>query len=199
MKLNEIKLLNESFPTDKDEILEILTSLTISHRDCSIHPNGVVDVHSNVDISNKQLTSIPIQFGIVSGEFLCNRNKLTSLKGSPTKCKAFYCDENELTALEFAPSTIMGNFDFDNNYITSLIGINDIISEIHGEFHCEGYKQISSGGLGLLLIKNLQDIVLTFKDQEAQDIINKYLGRPDDIFECQNELIEAGLEEYAQL
>ena len=47
------------------------------------YENGKVDVHGDVDISNKNLTSIPVQFGMVSGNFYCWYNKLTSLAGAP--------------------------------------------------------------------------------------------------------------------
>jgi hypothetical protein len=65
--------------------------------------------------------------------------------------------------------------------------------------------------LGLLLIKNLSSVTfnqyksgseLNKKLDKVNDIINKYLPNTrgnDAVFDCQEELIEAGFEEYAQL
>jgi len=45
----------------------------------------------NVNISNKALTKIPIQFGYVGG-FSCKNNNLTSLQGAPREVGGdFYC------------------------------------------------------------------------------------------------------------
>ena len=46
---------------------------------------GKVNVDSNVELSGKELTSIPVQFGYVTGWFDCSDNNLTSLKGCPVE------------------------------------------------------------------------------------------------------------------
>jgi hypothetical protein len=51
--------------------------------------------------------------------------------------------------------------------------------------------------LGLLLIDNLTQVILD--NREVQGIINDYLATSRDVFDCQNELMDAGLDEYAQL
>ena len=57
-----------------------------------------VDVHGNVNLYNKKLTHIPIQFGTVNGYFYCSDNSLTSLQGAPREVGGnFYCDNNSLT------------------------------------------------------------------------------------------------------
>ena len=65
----------------------------------SIADDGVVDVNGTVDISFKKLKEIPVQFGLVKGDFNCSNNKLESLKGSPqTVGVSFFCHENRLTS-----------------------------------------------------------------------------------------------------
>ena len=56
---------------------------------------------------------------------------------------------------------------------------------------------ITSHVLGLMLIEDLQFV--EFDNKQLQNIINKHLKEGRDVFECQNELMEAGLDEYAQL
>ena len=58
--------------------------------------------------------------------------------------------------------------------------------------------------LGLLLIKDLTEVA-RYKDDimyEPAQIINKYLKQPvskQRMFDCQEELMQAGFKEYAQL
>jgi hypothetical protein len=58
-----------------------------------INDDLTVDVDTDVNISCKYLTNIPIQFGIVIGSFECQSNNLTSLKGCPTKVGDFMGEE----------------------------------------------------------------------------------------------------------
>jgi hypothetical protein len=56
--------------------------------------NGdVVDVNGDVSLSFGNLTELPLKFGIVTGNFDCSHNNITSLIGAPTHVsKNFYCD-----------------------------------------------------------------------------------------------------------
>lgn len=70
------------------------------------YKDGVVNVDGGVDFSSENLTSIPVQFGIVTGNFWSNNNKLISLKGFPYEVNSFDCSQNQLTTLEYAPTKI---------------------------------------------------------------------------------------------
>jgi hypothetical protein len=73
--------------------------------------DGVVHVVGEVDISYRGLTSIPVQFGYVSGYFFCRGNQLTSLEGCPSEVDGvFDCVYNQLTSLAGGPSEVGGNF-----------------------------------------------------------------------------------------
>lgn len=144
---------------------------------------------------NNKLTSLEDGPKKVLNFYSCNSNKLKSLKGAPQKAGTFQCSLNTLTTLEGVPSIIDGDFICDDNDLTSLHDIHKQINAIFGKgwFH---NNPIKSHVLGLLKIKRLN--LVTLDNKEVEEIINKYL--PDgDIIECQQELIEAGLEEYAQL
>jgi hypothetical protein len=101
--------------------------------------------------------------------------------------------------LEHCPTSVSGNFSCDYNKLTSLQNIHKHLKKMSGIFYAKS-NPIKSHILGLLLIEGCSSIKLDNKKVES--IINKYLpntrGRQA-VIECQRELIEAGLEEYAKL
>ena len=77
---------------------------------------GRVDINGNVNLSGKELSEIPFQFGKVSGDFECQNNKLTSL--------------------DFAPEFVGGCFNCSNNNINDFDNIP--IKHIEGNFYAYG-------------------------------------------------------------
>lgn len=232
MKLNE--LLKENAGEELISIAKIEAWMQeMKIEDYTIN-NGVVDVDGDVNISHRDLTQLPIQFGEVSGYFDCSFNKLTSLVGCPTRVgQHFMCNKNRLTTLVGGPAFVEGLYDCGANELITLEGAaahvgryfncsNNGLTTLDGapayvgvNFYCQYNKlttllgipthmtgfhclsnNIKSHAIGLLLVDSC-----TYFDAEGDwvPIIIKYLGRPDDIFECQAELIEHGFEEYAQL
>ncbi len=133
---------------------------------------------------------------------------VTSLEGCPSEINGnFTCISTHISSLEFAPKIIHGNFTCFDNKLTSLKDIHKHINQIDGSIILNAAAwncRIESNILGLLKIKNLKEIAgLGAYDPftKAANIINKYLPNPtlDKIMDCQNELIEAGFEEYAEL
>jgi hypothetical protein len=174
-------------------------------------------VTGNFDCSDNELTSLTGAPTTVTGNFYCYDNKLTSLTGAPTTVTGdFDCSDNRLTSLTGAPASVTGNFYCGNSKLTSLTGAP---ASVGGHFDCSGnkltslkdvHKQIKSIGgtfyliknplkshvLGLLKIKGLKSVELDNK--KVEKILNKYLPEGD-LFDCQEELIDAGLDDYAQL
>ncbi len=109
----------------------------------TIHDDLTVGVNGGVDISYKKLTHIPVQFGVVLGDFDCAGNNLTSLTGSPKKCESFLGGWNQLTSLAGAPD-ICVSFTCDMNQLTSLIGGPTVCSLL---FSCDGNQLTSLVGL----------------------------------------------------
>lgn len=127
----------------------------------------------------------------------CKGRGVTSLEGSPKVVETFFdCDNNQITSLEGAPEKIGGYLSIQNNKLTSLQGIHKIIKEIGGNLYLSG-NPIKSHMLGLLQIKNLRSIA--FDHEEVERIFNKYLDVRGDIMDCQEELMAAGLEEFAKI
>lgn len=100
-----------------------------------INDNLTVDVNGGVNLTKYQMTEIPIQFGIVTGDFFCNDNQLTSLKGCPHEVQGwFHCGNNNLTNLDYCPKIIGENLIIDFNPITNLKGFNSDIGK--NIIHC---------------------------------------------------------------
>ena len=153
----------------------------------------------------------------VDMHYFCQHNKLTDLEGAPIFVgKNFVCRNNQLTSLKGVPTTVKGVFDASSNplevidYVPKKMGyaIFDFcpIKNLHNIHKViKSCPIISLRGcpltshvLGLLKIKKLDSVKLAASLEPLEKIINKYLPEGD-ILECQQELIEAGFEEYAQL
>jgi hypothetical protein len=127
---------------DQDEIKDWLDEMGVENY--TINSNGTVDVEGDVDLRDKTLKSIPIQFGKVTGYFTCTNNKLTSLAGAPqTVDGGFYCANNKLTSLAGAPQTVGGGFYCTNNKLTSLAGAPQTVG---GGFYCANNNLTSLAG-----------------------------------------------------
>jgi hypothetical protein len=133
------------------------------------------------------------------GNWNYSRNELYTLglENIPSRISGyFYCSVNKLTSLEGAPSSIGGDLDCFSNCLSSLHNIHKQIKHIGG--YADFRKNpITSCVLGLLLIDGLEKVYLNTNGVE--DIINKHLKGDRDVFACQEELIEAGYEEFTQL
>ena len=155
-------------------------------------------VGGDFDCDNNEFISLEGGPSRVDGSFSCHHNQLTSLKGAPSHVGAdFSCSNNQLASLQGAPCRVVGNFYCTSNRLTSLKDVHRQITEIRGVFACR-QNPIKSHVLGLLLIKGITEIQLDHK--QVGEILNKHLGKGRvGMLMAQEELIEAGLEEFAQL
>lgn len=219
MKLCEIaKTKTQGQEGISSKITDFLESYDIHNKNYFVHPNGVVDLKYSASLSSigeidrygvgntkthpMIVGKLPVKFGTVKNNFNASCNDLTTLEGCPTLVGGtFSCSMNaRLTSLEHMPKEIGKDCQCAGTGIISLIGISDYVKHIGGEFYTD-FGNIKEGGLGLIMIDSLSGISGTANSSITKPfrIIKKYLGRPDDIFECQEELIKAGFEAYAQL
>jgi hypothetical protein len=84
---------------------------------------GTITIPGDLDISNKNLTSLPdLSTVVVEGSVYCHDNALTSLAGSPeTVYGGFNCSNNRLETLHGAPPKVE-TFICDDNMLRSLEG-----------------------------------------------------------------------------
>ena len=99
-----------------------------------IHEDGSVSVFGDVYIYGRNLDKLPFKFRMVTGDFNCSDNQLTSLEGVPVSVGGdFDCCINRLTSLEGEPVSVGGNFNFSRNKLISLEGAPE---SIDGYFYC---------------------------------------------------------------
>jgi hypothetical protein len=184
----------------------------------TINPKtGRIDVDETVDLNSCGFEFLPIDFGIIKGNFyLQNCHNLRSLKGCPTEVRgSFYCtDCPELTSLKYGPTIIRNDYRcLVNHKLTSLEGAPEFVGE---DFACANNPKLEklshlkeiNGDLNLLATP-ITNLLFVFKikglkevytgNDEISEIINKHLAGNRDIMECQDELIEAGFKRYANL
>jgi hypothetical protein len=96
---------------------------------------GIKTIQSDVFLDFLCLKKLPdLRDVVVTGEFSCYDNQLTTLEGAPQKVGGdFYCSNNQLTTLEGAPQKVGGYFSCSNNQLKTLEGAPQ---EVGGEFSC---------------------------------------------------------------
>jgi len=150
--------------------------------------------------SSNKLISLEFCPEKVGGNFWCSSNKLTSLEFCPKEVGGyFYCSNNKLTSLEFCPKEVGGYFDCSDNQLTSLADIHKHLKKMNGIFHAHN-NPIKSNVIGLMLVAGCKEVILDNK--EVQNIINKHCKSPFGhlrLLECQEDLLSAGFEEWAEL
>ena len=103
---------------------------------------GLVNIKGDFDCSGGNLTDFKgVKFGVVTGNFRCDNNKLTSLVGAPQEVTGnFHCSFNKRISLVGAPQEVGGSFDCSYNKLTSLEGAPQ---KVGGRFQCE-YNKLTS-------------------------------------------------------
>lgn len=131
----------DELPTTKEEVIKRLKALKI--KNYTINDDLSVDVNGSVELYNKRLKAIPVQFGEVTGSFDIRDNYfINSLKGCPRKIGSnFLASKNAISSLKFAPKEIGGTFSVSNCALTSLVGSP---REISGAFDCDNNKQLTN-------------------------------------------------------
>lgn len=106
---------------------------------------GLVNVDGNFDCSESDLIDFKnVNFGKISGYFVCSNNNLTSLKGAPqTGEGTFHCSINNLTSLKGAPQTVGEDFYCTDNNLMSLV---EAPQTVDGGFYCSNNKLTSLEG-----------------------------------------------------
>jgi hypothetical protein len=165
----------------------------------TINSDNSIDVDGDVNLWDKGLTSIPLNFNIVNGYFECDDNNLTSLKGCPVRVgNGFYCDNNNLTSLQYSPQYVeSGDFSCGWNKIESLQYCTELIRDdfycydnkltslehhptVYGKFHC-WYNQINTFENFYYYKEDvyfeynpIYDIYVLFNDMKLIELANYY-------------------------
>jgi hypothetical protein len=154
-------------------------------------------------LSNLNITSLNGCPSTVPNNFSVDRNNnLTSLVGGPTVVGGYYSAEwCSLDSLTGIPNKIGGVLYLSNNLLTSLRDIRNL-KEMNGEI-CVGSCPITSHILGVFFIKGCTSIYAYDVNNEfgaAAEIVNCHIKQgKSGLLPCTKELIEAGLDSFAQI
>jgi hypothetical protein len=201
-KLSDYEVLHKNLNLNNSALtsLDRCPRIVIGHFLCSSNNLASLkgcpkEVTGDFNCTNNSITSLEDGPEIARLNFSCSFNVITSLKGSPIKVgNGFLCGNNNITSLEGCPEEIPGVLNCSNNKITNLHDIHKYLKICN--FINITSNPIESHILSLLKVRGLKMVLIS--DSKISSIINKYLPLGD-IFDCQAELIEAGLEEYAKL
>lgn len=87
----------------------------------TINADLSVDVNDDVYLYGKNLTEIPVKFNIISGNFNCGHNRLTSLINCPKIInRNFNCSNNFLKSLKGFPTIVNRDCNLFSNHLYSL-------------------------------------------------------------------------------
>lgn len=110
----------------KDKIASKLDLLRINNY--TINDDLSVDVNDVVVLAHHDLTEIPVKFNRVTKSFLCQHNKLKTLKNAPQYVGGdFNCSSNQIKELTHSPKIVKGHFSCSKNKIENFKGIADEI------------------------------------------------------------------------
>jgi hypothetical protein len=142
--------------------------------------DGSIDVDGDVYLAYKKLTKLPLKFNMVSGDFDCSNNTLTSLSGFPNYVGGYFkCDGNQLIKSEHRLGYIkMGKDEIGS--ICKQYRITDYTVNPDGSIDVKGDVDISSFGLKKLpLIFNRVGGYFNCSDNQLTSFIGfpNYIGR----------------------
>jgi len=166
------------------------------------------EVPDSFRCSNNKLTSIKNGPTSVGMAYICSHNLLTDLRGCPETVNNLIADSNQITTLEGCPRFIQNELQVTNNKITSLHGIDSFIKMFSskGTIDLTG-NPVKECVLGVLLIPGL--LVIRMDNNKVESILNEYLQKVKHLdsrkernkllMECQSIMLDAGLDDFAQL
>jgi hypothetical protein len=158
-------------------------------------------VDGDYSARNCSILSLSGSPSIVGADFNMHNNKLKSLVGSPKKVGGCYnAMDNEITSLDGITHIIGSSLFLIGNPLSSLSGINQV-KQMCGGVYIHGTSVISHI-LGVFFIKGCQGLWVKGETScsRAAVIVNRHIskGRAG-LMPCQQELIEAGLADFAQI
>lgn len=214
-------------PASRDQNIKVFMQ-THDISKYTVNPDGSVDIHEHADFTTMNTKKmLPVKLNKVEGE-LHLAGYIETLRNCPTEVtEDFDCTYTKITNLEGFPKTVGGSVGLvANEELTSLDGMDGVV--IGGDFRCEKSKKltslhnihkriaevdedgsgegtisfadsgIKSNVLGLLRIRGVKKVILP--DAKVAEILNKHLEKGDpDIYAAQEELLDAGFDDFAEL
>ena len=184
------------------EVVENLYLINTFVKDLKFAPKtfyGDLVINNNRNL--KSLAGCPTE---VPGDFsCCDNHELESLVGGPTTVgKSYKIDTcNSLKSIEGIAETIGKHLSICNNRkLDNLEGINKKVKSCGGKLDVSG-NYFTHSIMGVVVVKGITSLEYKFggKASKAFDIIFKCRTEGKDALECQDLLIDAGLQDFAKL
>ena len=168
---------------------------------CPLHVKGDFDVDHCL-----KLTSLEHAPRTVDGDATFFKCGLTSLKWVPSFVGGgLDVASNKITSIDdMTETTILGGWDLKKNQIKSFHNIHKKVTRCNGLILIDR-NPVESHVLGFILIEGLEGVSvdedLTNEPvQQAFEIVNKYIGKgKSGVIEAQEEMLDLGLDDFAQL
>jgi len=178
-------------------------------RQCSLRDlkHSPKEVGGNFNAFGNGLTSLIGAPRHIGKDFAVYYNNLETLEGIPeTVGGTLNISKNKIKKLDHFPSKVGGAIDLERNKFTSVKDIVDVLPKvIHGTLNLSGNP--FKGGLMSMFTVKCENIIFYIDSKferlkQASEIIYSHLSSGDDeksIFDVQQELIDASLEEFAEV
>lgn len=193
--------MTEIGPVDKTELESWLSDFGIGPTNYSV-TNGRLNITGDFQTDEQEYSQLAIPFGEVTGGFEVTMSSLETLANFPTKIGGtLHIMNSQITTLKELNVDVGSSVTISgNDQLTDVRGIHKHIKSA-GVFVSLDFKHVKTGGLGLLLIKDITFVETG--NSELDKILNKYLEEDtrtqDSLLDCQEELIDAGLGQFAKL
>lgn len=174
----------------KDEIENWCKRRKIS---CTIRSDLSVDIHVDALINTK-MHKFPFKVNVCQGNFIVSDNGLHTLENFPEKVfQTCNVSDNKLTTLEHCPKEIYGNFGISNNPLETFKFLPD---QVDGVLFCSNIPINDPYEWRYFLFKDIKRLSTGIRGNTKEDIIiniiNKYLGKPDQFHIAIDELMNLG-------
>lgn len=126
----------------------------------------IVNVNEPVDLSLRNITSLPVRFGKVNGPFKINNNPLITLEGCPNTVCSFDCSNTKITTFIGGPIKLGSAPKFGHYVANNLTCIYDLAGlprevtslSLMGAVNLESYDHIPSKIHGDLTIIDNEEL-----------------------------------------
>lgn len=198
---------------DKEKTLKSLRHFFKVTGTASVDDQNKVSVAGSIELKNRYVELLPVQFLEVTGDFLCVHNTLTSLKGAPVEVggkTSFW--NNRLTSLEFCPQKLNGGFNCGANRLSNLLGVPQTVKQLACEQNplesltglppvLDKLELDYSPHLPLLRVLGAKTVLwsIPYPPRDLEEIIDRYAGQGQSgAIACAAELAEAGFKANAR-
>jgi hypothetical protein len=197
---DKVELFNKFFTLNHDLLVGVGCNVTVSQTNELVVTGSVVarkrmfttgklpinfeKIEGRFEITGCDLTSLIGSPAVISGEFDCPDNLLSTLEHGPSHAGSYYATSNPLVNLDFLPNTVSGSFSLSWNKNLNLLRLLVL--------NCSAINIMEEPGRGSIFSDTDRTLSI------YRDKIRKFTPIKTVMWECQNDLIQKGFESNAK-